>query len=151
MIMNISKLLMIVVMSTIMLNVNAQKAPKAPKETKPEKPFTVYEKGMLITKVDVRREVRGTENIVQIEALNVSGGTALVRGPVLPGAEINEVLATQGSYNMTRQLSKTGRGETIQILDVIYPVRLRMLISQQILDVEIKEKGFWKVTVGLSQ
>lgn len=128
-----------------MLSVSAQKAPEV------EKPFTVYEKGMLMTKVDVRKELRGTENIIQIEALNVSGGTALVRGPVLPGAEINEVLATQGSYNMTRQLTKTGRGETLQIMDVVYPVRLRIVISQQILDVEIKEEGFWKIAVGLSQ
>lgn len=145
MIMNITKLLIIVVMSTLMLGVSAQKAPEV------EKPFTVYEKGMLITKVDVRKELRGTENIIQIEALNVSGGTALVRGPVLPGAEITEVVSTQGSYNMTRQLSKTGRGETLQIMDVVYPVRLRIVISQQILDVEIKEEGFWKIAVGLSQ
>ena len=143
--MKISRLLIILAMSVLMLSVSAQKAPEI------EKPFTVYEKGMLITKVDVRKELRGTENIIQIEALNVSGGTALVRGPVLPGAEINEVLATQGSYNMTRQLTKTGRGETLQIMDVVYPVRLRIVISQQILDVEIKEEGFWKITVGLSQ
>lgn len=143
--MKISRLLIILAMSVLMLSVSAQKAPEV------EKPFTIYEKGMLMTKVDVRKELRGTENIIQIEALNVSGGTALVRGPVLPGAEINEVLATQGSYNMTRQLTKTGRGETLQIMDVVYPVRLRIVISQQILDVEIKEEGFWKITVGLSQ
>ena len=143
--MKISRLLIILAMSVLMLSLSAQKAPEV------EKPFTVYEKGMLMTKVDVRKELRGTENIIQIEALNVSGGTALVRGPVLPGAEINEVLATQGSYNMTRQLTKTGRGETLQIMDVVYPVRLRIVISQQILDVEIKEEGFWKITVGLSQ
>lgn len=143
--MKISRLLIILAMSVLMLSVSAQKAPEV------EKPFTIYEKGMLMTKVDVRRELRGTENIIQIEALNVSGGTALVRGPVLPGAEINEVLATQGSYNMTRQLTKTGRGETLQIMDVVYPVRLRIVISQQILDVEIKEEGFWKIAVGLSQ
>lgn len=143
--MKISRLLIILAMSVLMLSVSAQKAPEV------EKPFTVYEKGMLMTKVDVRKELRGTENIIQIEALNVSGGTALVRGPLLPGAEINEVLATQGSYNMTRQLTKTGRGETLQIMDVVYPVRLRIVISQQILDVEIKEEGFWKIAVGLSQ
>ena len=143
--MKISRLLIILAMSVLMLSVSAQKAPEV------EKPFTVYEKGMLMTKVDVRKELRGTENIIQIEALNVSGGTALVRGPVLPGAEITEVVSTQGSYNMTRQLSKTGRGETLQIMDVVYPVRLRIVISQQILDVEIKEEGFCKIAVGLYQ
>lgn len=146
--MNIPKLLMILMISSFTLGVSAQKAPKAPK---PEKPFKINERGMLMTKVDVRQEEKGTENIIQIEALNVSGGTALVRGPILPGAEITDVMATQGSYNMTRQISKTGRGETIQILNVVFPVRLRVTVSNQILDVEIKEEGFWKIAIGVSQ
>ena len=104
-----------------------------------------------MTKVSVRKELRGTENIVQIEVLNASGGTALVRGPVLPGAEINEVIPTQGSFNLTRQISKSGRGETIQLMDVIFPLRLRINISGQFLEVEIKEAGFWKIAVGLTQ
>jgi hypothetical protein len=121
---------------------------------KPEKAqmqFAIYEKGQYMTKVDVRKEKRGTENIVQIDALNVSGGSALIRGEILPGAEISQVLATLGNYNLTRQISKSGRGESIQLMDVVFPVRLRMTISNQILDLEIKEAGFWKISVGLTQ
>lgn len=121
------------------------------KKVKSEKQFMIYEKGPYMTKIDVRKELRGTENIVQIDALNVSGGSALIRGAILPGADISEVLATVGNYNLTRQISKSGRGESMQLMDVIYPVRLRMTISNQILDVEIKEAGFWKITVGLTQ
>lgn len=121
-----------------------------PKE-KVEKPYQIYEKGQSMNKVIVRKELRGTENIVQIEVLNASGGTALVRGPILAGAEINEVIPTQGSFNLIRQISKSGRGETIQLLDVVFPVRLRINISGQFLEVEIKEAGFWKISVGLTQ
>ena len=126
----------------------------AQKKERPEKPvkqFTIYEKGQYMTKVDVRKELRGTENSVQIEALNVSGGSGLIRGQVLPGAEISQVLAIVGNYNLTRQISKSGRGESIQLMDVVYPLRLRMIISNQVLDVEIKEAGFWKIAVGLTQ
>jgi hypothetical protein len=129
-------------------------AVQAQKKERPEKPvkqFTIYEKGQYMTKVDVRKEIRGTENIVQIDALNVSGGSALIRGEVLPGAEISQVLATAGNYNLTRQISKSGRGESIQLMDVVFPVRLRITISNQNLDVEIKEAGFWKIAVGLTQ
>lgn len=121
-----------------------------PKE-KVEKPYYIYEKGQAMNKVIVRKELRGTENIVQIEVLNASGGTALVRGPILAGAEINEVIPTQGSFNLIRQISKSGRGESIQLLDVVFPVRLRINISGQFLEVEIKETGFWKIAVGLTQ
>ncbi|MFA6946492.1 MAG: hypothetical protein WC220_11385 [Pedobacter sp.] len=121
-----------------------------PKE-KAAKPYQVYEKGTYMTNISVRKEVRGTENVVQIEALNVSGGTALVRGGILPAADIQEVIPTQGNYNLTRQISNSGRGETIQLMDVVFPVRLRIAISGQYLDVEIKEAGFWKIAVGLTQ
>mgnify|MGYP006891167720 CR=1 FL=1 len=121
-----------------------------PKE-KVEKPYHIYEKGQAMNKVIVRKELRGTENIVQIEVLNASGGTALVRGTILPGADIVEVIPTQGSFNLIRQITKSGRGETIQLIDVVFPVRLRVNISGQFLEVEIKEAGFWKVAVGMTQ
>ncbi len=121
-----------------------------PKE-KVEKPYQIYEKGQSMNKVIVRKELRGTENIVQIEVLNASGGTALVRGAILEGAEINEVIPTQGSFSQIRQITKSGRGETIQLIDVVFPVRLRTNISGQFLEVEIKEAGFWKISVGLTQ
>lgn len=143
--MKILKCLLIALFAFPSLSVMAQS------KVKPEKQFIVYEKGPFMSKVDVRKDLRGAENIVQIEALNVSGGSALLKGAILPGAEISSAIATQGSYNMTRQLSKSGRGETLQLLDVIFPVRLRITISEQVLDVEIKEAGFWKIMVGLTQ
>ncbi len=127
--------------------VTARSQPKA----KAERPYQIYEKGQSMSNVSVRKEVRGTENIVQIEVLNASGGTALVRGTILPGADIVEVIPTQGSFNLIRQITKSGRGETIQLIDVVFPVRLRINISQQFLEVEIKEAGFWKVAVGMTQ
>jgi len=115
-----------------------------------DKLYAIFEKGSYMSKVDVRKDNRGTENIVQIEALNASGGVALASGPVFRGAEINEVLATQGSYNLIRQINKSGRGQSIQLMDVVFPVRLRILISGEYLDVEIKEAGFWKIIVGIT-
>ena len=115
-----------------------------------EKPYTVFEKGSYMSKVDVRKNNKGTENIVQIEALNASGGLALASGPVFRGAAIGEVVATQGNYNMIRQITKSGRGQSIQLMDVVFPVRLRISISGEYLDLEIKEAGFWKVMVAMT-
>lgn len=137
--MKIFKFLSVAVIVCLTLSVQAQKKERP---EKPVKQFTIYEKGQYMTKVDVRKELRGTENSVQIDALNVSGGSGLIRGQVLPGAEISQVLAIVGNYNLTRQISKSGRGESIQLMDVVYPLRLRMIISNQVLDVETKEVGF---------
>ncbi len=146
--MKIFKFFSVAVIVCLTLSVQAQKKERP---EKPVKQFTIYEKGQYMTKVDVRKELRGTENSVQIDALNVSGGSGLIRGQVLPGAEISQVLAIVGNYNLTRQISKSQRGESIQLMDVVFPLRLRMTISDQVLDVEIKEAGFWKIAVGLTQ
>jgi len=145
---NVIKFLFIALIVSLSVSVQAQKKEKP---EKPVKQFTIYEKGQYMTKVDVRKELRGTENSIQIDALNVSGGSALIRGAILPGANISQVLATMGNYNLTRQISKSGRGESIQLMDVVFPVRLRITISNEILDVEIKEAGFWKIAIGLTQ
>jgi hypothetical protein len=144
----IFKSLSVVAMICLSLSVHAQKKERS---EKPLKQFMIYEKGQYMTKVDVRKELRGTENTVQIDALNVSGGSGLIRGEVLPGAEISQVLAIIGNYNLNRQISKSGRGESIQLMDVVYPLRLRITISNQVLDVEMKEAGFWKISVGMNQ
>lgn len=142
------KLIKYIFLLIILLSVGPLLAqPKA----KAERPYQIYEKGQSMTNVSVRKEVRGTENIVQIEVLNASGGTALVRGTILPGADIVEVIPTQGNFSLIRQITKSGRGETIQLIDVVFPVRLRINISGQFLEVEIKEAGFWKVAVGMTQ
>lgn len=50
---------------------------------------------------------------------------------------------------MTREISKTSRGMSMQLLDVVFPLRVRVTITDQFPDFEIKEAGFWKVSVGL--
>lgn len=146
--MNILKLLSFLFLISFSFSAKAQKKAKAPK---PEKQYVIYERGTYMTSVDVRKELKSIDNIIQIDALNVSGGSALVRGEILPGAEITQVLATVGAYNLSRQISKSGRGESLQMMNVVYPIRLRITISNQILDVEIKEAGFWRIAVGLSK
>lgn len=143
--MKLIKFLLIILITTSSLNLKGQS------KTRAEKPYKIHEKGMYMSRVDIRKELRGIENSVQIAAMNMNGGVGLVSGEILPGAEITSITATQGSYNMSRQINKSGRGETIQITDVIFPVRLRITVSQQYLDVEIKEEGFWKISVLMTK
>jgi hypothetical protein len=56
-----------------------------------------------------------------------------------------------GSYNKIQEVSKSGRGETVQLHQVVFPLRVRITISNQILEVEIREEGFWKISVGMNQ
>jgi hypothetical protein len=103
---------------------------------KPERPYTLVERGQHMTRLSIIKDKRGKENTVQIEML---------------GADITDVLATVGSYNKIQEVSKSGRGETVQLHQVVFPLRVRITISNQILEVEIREEGFWKISVGMNQ
>ena len=139
------KIILIILFAFTAFAVKAQPKPKA------EKPYTILERGQHMTRLSVIKDMRGKENTVQIEALNASGGTPRIEGPEMLGADITDVLATVGSYNKMQEVSKSGRGETIQLQQVVFPLKVRITISQQILEIEIREEGFWKISVGMNQ
>ncbi|MFA6946493.1 MAG: hypothetical protein WC220_11390 [Pedobacter sp.] len=120
-------------------------------QSKSERPYTIIERGQHMIRVSVIKDTRGKENTVQIEALNASGGTLRLEGPEMLGADITAALATVGSYNSMNEVTKSGRGEVVQLRQVVFPLRVRITISQQILEVEIREPGFWKISVGMNQ
>lgn len=95
--------------------------------------------------------MRAKENTVQIEAVNSSEGTPRIDGPDMAGADITNILATVGSYNKIQEISKTGRGEVVQIQQVQFPFKVRITISNQVLEVIFREEGFWKITLGMNQ
>ncbi|MDP3468751.1 MAG: hypothetical protein Q8S11_10485 [Daejeonella sp.] len=127
------------------ISVNAQPKPKA------ERPYTILERGQHMTRLSIIKDIRAEENTVQIEAVNASGGTPRIEGPDMAGADITNILATVGSYNKIQEISKTGRGEVVQIQQVQFPFKVRITISNQVLEVMFKEEGFWKITVGMNQ
>lgn len=137
---------------------------QAQSKAKAERPYIIHERGQHMTKLSIIKDLRGIGNTIQIDALNLSGGTLRIVGEQktgvnyqighteeMPGADITEVTAFLGSYNALREVSKSGRGETIQLTQVVFPVKLRITISQQVLEVEIKEEGYWKISVGMSK
>ncbi|MEJ7692611.1 hypothetical protein [Daejeonella sp.] len=128
----------------------AEKSEKKQK-IKVEKPFTIHDKSFRVVRVDVRKDLKGAQNVIQIDATNAAGGTGTLTQATLPPAVITNVNIVNGSYNQTRELGKTPRGMSLQLLDVVFPCRVRLTISDQFVDVEIKEAGFWKVAVGLAK
>jgi len=152
------KIMMIALIALVVFSVNAQSDPK------PESPYTILERGQYMTKVNIIKNLRGKGNTVQIDANNLTGGTTRIVGSEvagadyqvgyleeMPGADITEVVAFLGSYNALREVNKSGRGETIQLTQAAFPLKLRITISNQVLEVLIKEEGNWKISVGMTK
>lgn len=115
--------------------------------------YVVYERGAKVSRADIRRDETSNENLIEIEALNVSGGSISLsrKNPVLPPAEISSIISINGSYVMSRDIRKSGRGVVMQLLNVVYPYRARITISEQIFEFELKQPGLWRVNIGISQ
>lgn len=145
MLMNIRKALILGILVFTAGFIQAQSKPKT------ERPYVIHERGQYMTKINVIKNLRSKENTVQIEAVNLTGGIGRIVGEDMPGAEITDVGAFIGSFNAIRKVSKSGRGETIQLTQVVFPIKLRITISQQVLELELKEAGYWKVSVGLNK
>ena len=139
------KIMLIALFAIEAFSVNAQPKPRA------ERPYTILERGQHMTRLNIIKDTRGKENTVQIEAVNASGGTLRVEGPEMLGADITDILATVGNYNKIQEISKSGRGETIQLQQVVFPLKVRITISNQVLEVMLREEGFWKISVGMNQ
>ena len=139
------KISLLALFAVTSFSVHAQPKPKA------ERAYTILERGQHMTRLNIIKDMRGKENTVQIDALNASGGTLRLEGPEMLGADITDVLATIGNFNKIQEISKSGRGETIQLQQVVFPLRVRITISNQVLEVMIREEGFWKITVGMNQ
>lgn len=149
-----------VLLSTIGLKaqekITAAKAEKI-KIVKVEKGYTIVEKGSLLTRAVFRQDKKAAGNIIEIEALNVSGGSVSLGnytsggGAVMPPANITNIISVRGNYLSTRDISKSGRGVVMQLVDVNYPYRGRISVSEQILEFEITEPGFWKISIAVSE
>jgi hypothetical protein len=113
----------------------------------------IYERGAKVSRADIRRDETSKEPIIEIEALNISGGSISLskRNPVLPPAEISSIISINGSYVLSRDMRKSGRGVVVQLLNVVYPYRTRLTISEQILEFELRQPGYWKILIGISQ
>ncbi len=147
----------VILLSFFAANAQEKIAAVKTERVKTEKGFEIVEKGSLLTKAAFRQDKKAAGNIIEIEALNVSGGSVSLgnynsgRGAVMPPATISNIISIRGNYLSTRDISKSGRGVVMQLVDVNYPYRGRITVSEQILEFEITEPGFWKISIAVSE
>jgi hypothetical protein len=130
------------------LSIQAQEKVKPPK---PEKQYIVHEKGRQVTRLDVRRNTKAKANIVLIETQSITGGSATLLQGDVPTVEITSMDVVFGSYGSKREISRTGRAVTLQLSDVVYPLRLRFTLAERpVVEIELKEAGTWNITAGVT-
>jgi hypothetical protein len=115
-----------------------------------EKPFTIFERSMYFSRADVKKELKRSENSIDIIVSNVSGGSPTMTKGVLPPAQISAVDVLRGNAEKST-IANSGRGQKVQLTNVVYPIRTRLTVNGEIFDIEIKDPGYWKMTLVLNQ
>jgi|GEM_PF-1776485 len=118
---------------------------------KNEKPYRVYFTSKMITELDVEHKKDGF-NIVTIYVTNTSGGGITLSEGELPKLKVDDVQLLEGSFSgtLTHNLNHVKKTESI-IRGLLYPVRLKLVIGSEEIDIEFFEVGSYELKLKINQ
>jgi hypothetical protein len=141
----------LVLLLALVLSCFNTQAQEKVKPAKAEKKYNVHWKDRQITRLDIRKNKKATTNIVEIQTQSITGGDATLFNGDVPTVEITSLEAVLGSYGTKREIFRTGRAVTVELGNVVYPIRLRLtLANRPTLDIELLEPGTWYITAGVT-
>jgi hypothetical protein len=115
-----------------------------------ESPYTVYFKSKLITEFEVAYKKDGF-NQITFFVTNTSGGVQTPFNGLSPRLKVDEVQLTYGRYGRLMvndiHVKKT---ESI-ISEVAYPIRMKVIIDKEEVEMEFREPGSYTVDIHINQ
>ncbi len=126
-------------------------------DTKKE-PHIIHSKSARITSVEIKNK-KGTNRNIVIQLTNSNAGSTFSITPVdtinrglwnqIPPPQITDITIMNGEYTSAQKRPDNLRNSITTLLQVQYPLRIKIEISGQILDVEFLEAGNWQMNVML--
>lgn len=118
--------------------------------------FIVHSKTAEINSVDIKFK-KSKLNAVYITLSSKSAGSTFSESPsgnearwaAVPPPQISNITLMEGFYSSFEKRTETQRSNSYQLTQVKYPLRLKIEISNQNLDIEILEEGDWEVKIML--
>jgi hypothetical protein len=115
-----------------------------------EQPYTVYFKSKLITEFDASFK-RDAFSQITFFVTNTSGGTQTPFNGYSPRLKVDEVQLTYGRYGrLMINDDHTKKTESI-LSEVTYPIRMKVMIGSEELEMEFRETGSYVVTIHINQ
>ena len=115
-----------------------------------ENPYTVYFKSKLITEFEVAYK-KDAFNQITFFVTNTSGGTQTPFNGYYPRLKVDEVQLTYGRYGrlMVNDIH-TKKTESI-ISEVTYPIRMKVIIDKEEVEMEFREAGSYVINLHINQ
>ncbi len=114
-----------------------------------EKPYVIYYSSKSITQTEI--ELKKGDGFKQITFFisNTSGGGSTLNGE-LPRMTVDDIQVTKGSYGRTLANSDHVKKTELIIYDVVYPIRMKVTIGSEQVEIEFNEEGNYTVNVKIN-
>ena len=118
--------------------------------------FIVHFKSAHVSEVEIKRR-ESSNNNVSISLTNINAGSTYSTSPSadgpnwsqIPPPQLTDITVLNGFYETIQKQKSNNRSTTTVLSNARYPLRVKLEISGQNLDVELLEPGDWLVDVTL--
>jgi len=116
-----------------------------------EHPYTVYFQSKMVTELEVEYKKDGFNQVVFYIA-NTSGGGMAVSGGELPKLKVDDVELVSGTFagRLSYNFNHVKKTESI-IADLNFPVRIKVKIGSEEIEIEFRQAGSYDVEVRINQ
>jgi len=115
-----------------------------------EQPYSIYFKSKSFSELEVQFK-KDAFSQVTFFITNTSGGVQTPQNGVYPRFKVDEVQLSSGRYGRL-MVNDVHTKKTESILsDVVYPIRMKVLISGEELEIEFREPGSYIVDIHINQ
>lgn len=115
-----------------------------------EKPYTIYTKGEAVNDVDVKYQKEGMSQITFVVS-DASGGGFSAGGTQRASGRVDNIQRISGErYGQVTTNERGKKTETI-INEVTFPLRIKVFISGEELEMEFREPGSYTVNVNVNK
>ncbi|HEY0669271.1 MAG TPA: hypothetical protein VGD22_13885, partial [Sphingobacteriaceae bacterium] len=118
--------------------------------------FIIHLKSAHVTEVDVKRR-KSSNNNVSINLTNSNSGATFSTNPSgdqanwqqIPPPQLTDITVLEGLYDNIQKNKENARTTSTMLSQVKYPLRIKIEISDQNVDVELLEEGDWIINITL--
>jgi hypothetical protein len=115
-----------------------------------EKPWEVYSKTGSVRSVDIEYTPDNV-NRIKIIVTNTTGGARTSSGFEMPRLKVDNVQVLKGFVERTTSLETHLKSTETSLLEIRFPLRIKLNIAREEIDIEFFETGSYSVNIQLNQ
>jgi hypothetical protein len=121
------------------------------KQKENDRPYTIHEKSITLS-VDVRKQKSNSvkDVVINVESVSAGAGTSPPQN-YIPKITITDLQVTRGSIYERVDENNFERSTQVRLRLAEFPLRVRIVMELDFLDIEIFEAGYWQIDAKIKR